>query len=429
VLTFIVHFFSHRAENAKASGTSFYEKGASINRMFQLYLNSNGTDNYFPSLADHLQRHQYSNPMLPDLLDSFQRNLPGGGGGSLSSDVPKHMAGWLLQPGMPLITITLNQQQEAASATAATASSVTITQRPSAHTIKNQSQVWWLPLHLKLSCGDATSTMFVETTEASSHFEVTLPSASPTPSTSSTRATDTSTAAAAAASTCFVQGNYNSTGFFLVNYTDPANWLYLTQQMAEPDYPAIERQQLQKQLSYLAQLENSTGGTGTGKAMSASASHMRHLIDLYNERIVVPWADQQQQQQQQQNEQATANTSATIDSHALLDLVRGILADCHNFLKPTSPTPVGVAITRVMTGISTASCRHALHGSSASSSNSNSMHEDLCALSLFGKLHFGNAQDADGVEAWETYQSMASANKIIQFKSISELKAFPIALL
>ena len=77
------------AENASASGTAFYEKGAAVNRMFATHL---GQDNWYDALSYHLRLHQYSNPQLPNLIASFKDTLP-----SKFAGFGTNMASWPVQ--------------------------------------------------------------------------------------------------------------------------------------------------------------------------------------------------------------------------------------------------------------------------------------------------------------------------------------------
>lgn len=246
-------------ETETASSTAFYEKGAAVNRMFSSHL---GQDNWFDALSYHLRRHSYGNPRLPDLLESFAATLPA----PKFSEFGKKVQQWLLQPGMPLITLSVDNERH----------TLDVWQRPSAPSI-NQSQLWWVPLHVRFTprsgncCGTASAAgagaiaavdgapaadvLYVDMLER--HESVALP--------------------AGVAPTDYMQGNYNFSAFVLVNYTDPAQWEHLTAEMARPDFPAIDRQQLQKQLFYLASLEDLAG---------PSMKHLTRTIRLYTGQLL-----------------------------------------------------------------------------------------------------------------------------------------------
>jgi hypothetical protein len=341
-------------EGDKPSGTSFYEKGASINRMFKLHIDSfaDPADGYFNTLGHHLQNHKYSNPMLPDLLDSFQTYLP-----ATLKDIPHHMSQWLLQAGMPLLTITLQ------------ADTFEVQQRPSAAKI-DQSQLWWVPLGVQFTCGTATSIVQVETNKSEAVFK--LPSS----------------VSEHNGPACFVQGNYNFTAFVLVNYTDPAQWTHITEQMAAPGFPAINRQQLQKQLGYLSKLENSHGAGG------ASEQHLVQLAERYTERIVAPWS--------------LARANGSDDGAAdVRELVQAVLQDYRQF---RAGSGAAAAVSRML--------QHVQLGACASPSEQTL---SVCALALLGQVYFG--VDANQAGAWQDYTTFAQSHGFQQFGSIAALHA------
>lgn len=224
-------------ETQAASSTAFYEKGAALNRMFSRYL---GQADWFKGLSHHLREHKYENPRLPDLLSSFAATLP-----AKYRDFEGIARQWLLQPGMPLVTLTVD----------GTKKQLGIQQRPSGPKL-NQSQVWWVPLEVQFTPQAGGAPSVLSHNLQGRHEFVDLPAG-----------VETST---------FLYGNYNYTAFILVNYSDPAQWEHLTAEMSKPSFSAIDRQQLQKQLFYLSSLEGLVG---------PSFRHLHRAVEMYRAQL------------------------------------------------------------------------------------------------------------------------------------------------
>ena len=260
-------------DSQQADGTAFYEKGAAVNRMFSDYL---GQEQWFAVLKKHLHKYEWSNPELPNLLESFDADLPSG---KQFAGFSKKMASWLEQPGMPLVTVSIveSSRSDGAEQRHPGKFALSVSQRPSSKKI-NQTQLWWVPLHVELShrraqaapgaagagAGAASNrgggkkkaadTVFAELDQHTQQMTIPLP-----------KGYD--------AETTMLYGNFNFSAFVLVNYSDPNQWKNLIEKMAEPTFPIIDRQQLQKQLTFLAALENGTH--------SASLARLTELLELY----------------------------------------------------------------------------------------------------------------------------------------------------
>jgi len=232
-------------DDAEPSSTAFYEKGACVNRMLAASI---GQPLWYAALAAHIQAHKWSNPSLDDLLGSFRGALPM----SLTIPFEKRARGWLLQPGMPLVTISL--------ASAGSSVELRAEQRPSAPSL-DQSLRWWVPLELRFTPDDAAQPAWATRLDLEDEAALPLPPAA---------------AAAAASSTLGVEANYNFSAFVLVNYSDPAQWKRITTKMATPGFPPVTRQQLQKQLTYLSSLEQLAG---------PSLGHLVRLIASYGDMV------------------------------------------------------------------------------------------------------------------------------------------------
>ena len=187
------------------------------------------------------------------------------------------MSSWLLQPGMPLVTLSIEN------------STLKVSQRPSSRRIAPE-QLWWVPLHVKV-------TPVLPSTHAalsSAPTPIGVAARSGQPSTLFLELSPSERSAAVelppnvANGDCFIQGNFNFSAFVLVNYSDPTQWLHLVSHMTQPGFPAIDRQQLEKQLGYLAELEYldflgnaSTAATRRAELCSPSGAHLGELIRGY----------------------------------------------------------------------------------------------------------------------------------------------------
>ena len=237
-------------QNETASGTAFYEKGAALNRMFSSYLTQ---PQWFDALSFHLRRKQFTNPGLPDLIESMELTLPA----SHENFAATKMAPWLLQPGMPLVTVAIEKSSDGASAGA----DIVVSQRPSAMSI-DQRQLWWVPLSVYCFPGPRTTSNVVDFQLEARAGRFAAP------------------AGCTAESLLFA--NWNFTAFVITNYTDPRMYQRLVSEMAGKDFPSIQRQQIQKQLTYLAELEK--------KGPSPAMSHLVALAQAHQANIVSPWA-------------------------------------------------------------------------------------------------------------------------------------------
>ena len=154
---------------------------------------------------------------------------------------------------MPIVTLSLKKTTKAKNKTGMSYELVA-EQRATVDKIKaRRTSGWWIPL--KVWVGGVASTGFeaeVEMGPADMRATVVLPEHVPP--------------------TAYFQGNYNFSSFILVNYTDPRQWEHITHEMAKESFPAIQRQQYTKQLTYLARLENHTG---------PSTTHLCGLVRAY----------------------------------------------------------------------------------------------------------------------------------------------------
>jgi len=185
----------------------YYAKGASVNYMFKNYL---GDDGWNKGLAYQLTTHQWTNPNVYDLMDSFA---------AVGYQVKDKFLSWILQPSFPLVTLHLND----------TTNILTATQKPIASSIP-ANQLWWITLDVKaVSTSDSTKifeTSFDFTTNTSS---VQLP-------------TDIEW-------NVFGNGNYSS--FFVTNYDQTRQWGAVLDQLSNADFAgSIYRQQLELVVFY-----------------------------------------------------------------------------------------------------------------------------------------------------------------------------------
>lgn len=265
-------------DSQQASSTAFYEKGAAVNRMFSNYL---GQDVWFSVLKKHLHKYEWSNPELPNLFESFQDHLP-----PSHANFSKKMASWLEQPGMPLVTLSIVDVGGGGVGGGGAYArrkqcGLSVSQKPSSTKIDG-SQTWWIPLHVQLTHAGAagnvsdgatsggggsdggsgsqqwgsSDTLFVDVGVGTKEITVPL----------NQKGCD--------ATSTMIYGNFNFSAFVLVNYTDPRQWKHLVAKMAAQGFPKIDRQQLQKQLTYLAALESGTDS-------SPSLGHLTELVRMY----------------------------------------------------------------------------------------------------------------------------------------------------
>ena len=218
--------------------------------MFSTYLTQR---QWFDALSFHLRRKQYTNPGLSDLVESMELALPL----SHESFAATKMAPWLLQPGMPLVTVAIEKSGDGASAGAV----LVVSQRPSAKSI-DQRQLWWVPLSVYCFPGPRTASNVVD-------FQL-----------EARAARFAAPAGCTAESLLFA--NWNFTAFTITNYTAPKMYRHLVSEMADKAFPSIQRQQIQKQLTYLAELEK--------KEQGPALSNLVALAQAYQANIVTPWA-------------------------------------------------------------------------------------------------------------------------------------------
>ena len=138
---------------------------------------------------------RYTNPGLSSLVESMELTLPG----SHESFAAKKMSPWLLQPGMPLVTVGIEARSDAGDAGAAGVE-IVVSQRPSAAKL-DQRQLWWVPLSVYCFPGDRTvhTVLDVELETRAMRF------GAPTECKADS----------------FLFANWNSTAFIITNYTNP----------------------------------------------------------------------------------------------------------------------------------------------------------------------------------------------------------------
>jgi len=207
-------------DDGQESNTIFYEKGASVNRMFYLWRPAC----FNTALGYHLNRLKWTNPSEFDLMDSLSSQCEPAFG--------DNMLPWLNQAGFPIVSLKFNPSN----------STVTASQQPVA-SILPASQSWFVPLQVRAVLVDPNTAIPI-TPGKTIIFDLSL---SVDQSPSYTLPTPPPSQAWA------IQGNFNFTGFYLVNYQDFQQWSFLLAKLADPSLPAVERQQISQQIYFLSQ--------------------------------------------------------------------------------------------------------------------------------------------------------------------------------
>ena len=220
---------------------AYYEKGASLNRMFSLYL---GLENWFNALKYHIHAHSFGSPQLPDLLSSFE---------AVGFNVRSKFNSWLLQPGMPMVTLSIEKSTDSETVV------IRAKQQPSSPFI-NSTQLWWIPLSVTLTpkclpfCDQKPFEIFFDFNQAVAEYFVPL-------------------------GDYYIQGNANFTSYILMNYSDPSQLDRLIEiYSSDSDFSAMNRILFEKQLLYLGEIAGDFSAfdrfaISSAKLMYASKKH------------------------------------------------------------------------------------------------------------------------------------------------------------
>jgi len=185
----------------------FYPKGASVNYMVRQYL---GDSQWTKALSYHLNKHMWTNPSEDDLMASFE---------AVGIYITPEFKSWLNQPGFPQVTLHIDSNNL-----------VTASQRPLATTLP-QNQIWWIPLYVHATnANDPTQTKDFLMDFFAPNATYQLPTGI----------------------TWNLYGNFNYTGFFCVDYDQPALFNAVVGQLSDPIFPAVDKTLLQEALFYLS---------------------------------------------------------------------------------------------------------------------------------------------------------------------------------
>jgi puromycin-sensitive aminopeptidase len=122
-----------------------YEKGASVLRMLEQYI---GPGTFREGVRDYLRTHAYGNADTKDLWISMA--------GAANQNIPELLNQWVFAPGYPVISVRLSGPSE-----------VTISQQrftylasppPTAPAAEPASQLWHVPIHVKIFTEDLVET-------------------------------------------------------------------------------------------------------------------------------------------------------------------------------------------------------------------------------------------------------------------------------
>lgn len=244
---------------------------------------------------------------------------------------------------MPLVTLSVER-------VGAGPAALVVSQHPTV--AKFEPQLWWVPLHVRISPPQGPpATLFAELGPQTASARFPLP--------------------AGADPGGFLQGNYNFSAFLLVNYSDPRHWAHLADEMARPDFPAIDRQQLQKQLTYLAKLEGPAG---------PSVWHLTAFHRGFRERALQP----------------PAAGGAAADGAAVLAFVRGVVWMLRQLPARHSAPPPFAAFA--------AEGAAALRAAAAASPAGGAPH----AEALYWAAWAAHAALSDGAGDWRRYEAWAA---------------------
>lgn len=183
--------------NAFAGPT--YPKGASLNRMFNIYM---GDDNWNGALSYHLNKYQFTNPTTGDLLDSFDIYT------NNSLQLKEKFMPWLTLSGFPIITMNYTSNGE-----------ISLTQKPCSRFLPlNQTDYsWFITLPISMN-GDLSYFQYVNFSSHSYTYQL----------------DDSSNFE-------FLQGNANHTSYFVVNYSTMNQWQEIFNFMNSNSYNEVYR--------------------------------------------------------------------------------------------------------------------------------------------------------------------------------------------
>ncbi len=197
------------ATMARNFNNMFYEKGASINRMFYLYL---GANNFNKALTYHLREHKWTNPNVYDLMKSFA---------AVGLDVGSRFLPWILQPCLPVVQLSLDYHTD----------TLHVLQRPMSKYASADSLQWWINVPVRANDHHFTLDFNTSTTVYQ------LPDKTP-------------------GNKWSIEANYEYTSYMLVSYAQEDQWDHIIEKHSLPSASALWRQELVRQVFMLAQMSH-----------------------------------------------------------------------------------------------------------------------------------------------------------------------------
>ena len=184
-------------------------------------------------LGKYLATFKWGNPTAVDLTTALSSTCP---------DYDTKMLPWLLQPGFPIVTLSVNS-------TDPLRNTVSASQKPVSHKL-DQTLLWFVPLNCRaqlmsadgIPVGAALTFSLAFAGKTSSSY--TLPKLQQD------------------GQMWAVEGNYDYSGFFLTNYAQEAQWQLQLNKLKDPNFPAVDARQLSNQVYFLAQAQPSPNVDG-----------------------------------------------------------------------------------------------------------------------------------------------------------------------